>query len=63
LSFFGTLKAELVGDSVYPSRAVAVAMISDYIENFDNPQRRHSHLQYLSPIEFELRSQAAAFAA
>ena len=62
-SFFGTLKAELVGDSVYPSRAVAAAMISDYIENFYNTQRRHSHLQYLSPIEFELRSQTAAFAA
>lgn len=62
-SFFGTLKAELVGDVLYPSRAVAAAMISDYIENFYNPQRRHSHLQYLSPIEFELRSQTAALAA
>lgn len=62
-SFFGTLKAELVGDSVYPSRAAAAAMISDYVENFYNPQRRHSHLQYLSPIEFELRSHAAVFAA
>jgi transposase InsO family protein len=62
-SFFGTLKAELVGDRVYPSRAVAAAIIGDYVENFYNPQRRHSHLQYLSPIEFELRSQAAAFAA
>jgi putative transposase len=62
-SFFGTLKAELVGGYVYPSRAVAAAMIADYIENLYNPQRKHSHLQYLSPIEFELRSQAAALAA
>jgi transposase InsO family protein len=62
-SFFGTLKAELVRDCVYPSRVVATAAIRDYIENFYNPQRRHSHLQYLSPIEFELRSQTAAFAA
>lgn len=62
-SFFGTLKAELVCGCIYPSRAAAIAAISDYIENFYNPQRRHSHLQYLSPIEFELRSQAAAFAA
>jgi putative transposase len=61
-SFFGTLKAELVGDIVYPSRAVAAAMISDYID-FYNTQRRHSRLQYLRPIEFELRAQAAAFAA
>jgi putative transposase len=49
-SFFGMLKAELVGDSVYPSRAVAAAMISDYIESFYNLQRKHSHLQYLSSI-------------
>jgi transposase InsO family protein len=62
-SFFGTLKAELVRGCVYPSRLVATAAIADYIENFYNPQRRHSHLQYLSPIEFELRSQTAAFAA
>ena len=61
-SFFGTLKAELVRGCIYPSRAVATAAVRDYIENFYNTQRRHSHLQYLSPIEFELRSQAAAFA-
>lgn len=62
-SFFGTLKAELVRGRAYPSRAAATAAIGDYIENFYNPQRRHSHLQYLSPIEFELRSQTAALAA
>jgi transposase InsO family protein len=62
-SFFGTLKAELVRHCVYPSRVVATALIGDYIENFYNPQRRHSHLQYLSPIEFELKAQTAAFAA
>ena len=37
-SFFGTLKAELVGDSVYPSRAVAAAMISD-CSGRDGPHR------------------------
>jgi hypothetical protein len=42
---------------------VATAIIGDYIDNFYNPQRRHSHLQYLGPIEFELRARAAAFAA
>ena len=62
-SFFGTLKTELIGGHVYPSRAVATAAIADYIGNFYNPQRRHSHLQYLSPIEFELRARTAAFAA
>jgi putative transposase len=62
-SFFGTLKAELVRGCVYPSHVVATAAIADYLENFYNPQRRHSHLQYLSPIEFELRAQTAAIAA
>jgi len=61
-SFFGSLKAELACD-MYPSRVVATATIADYIENFYNPQRRHSHLDYVSPIEFELRAQSAAFAA
>lgn len=62
-SFFGTLKTELGSERVYPSRLVAEAVISDYIENFYNPQRRHSHLQYVSPIEFELRARAASLAA
>jgi putative transposase len=61
-SFFGSLKTELACD-IYPSRGIASATIADYIENFYNPQRRHSHLGYISPIEFELRAQSAAFAA
>ena len=60
-SFFGTLKTELMGTKVRPSRPVATALIADYID-FYNTQRRHSSLQYVSPIEFELRA-AAAFAA
>ena len=39
------------------------ATIGDYIDDFYNTQRRHSFLGYLSPIEFELRAQIAAFAA
>ena len=61
-SFFGSLKAELPCD-VCPSRVVAAATIADYIEDYYNPQRRHSYLDYVGPIEFELRAQSAAFAA
>jgi putative transposase len=61
-SFFGSLKTELARE-IYPTRSTATATIGDYIENFYNPQRRHSHLGYVSPIEFELKAQAAAFAA
>jgi transposase InsO family protein len=62
-SFFGTLKAELVDDEQYVSRAAALASIADYIDCFYNLQRRHSFLDYVSPIEFELRAQTDALAA
>ena len=56
-SFFATLRAELVDHERYATRAAAVSSIGDYIDNFYNVERRHSYLGYLSPIEFELRSQ------
>jgi transposase InsO family protein len=56
-SFFATLRAELIDHERYASRAAAIKSIGDYIDNFYNVERRHSHLDYLSPIEFELRSQ------
>lgn len=55
-SFFGTLKAELVDHERYPTHAAARRSIGDYIETFYNIERRHSFLDYLNPIEFELRS-------
>jgi putative transposase len=61
-SFFGTLKTELVREHVYSEHRGATAAIADYID-FYNTQRRHSRLQYLSPIEFELRAITAASAA
>jgi putative transposase len=62
-SFFASLKAELVDHENYASHAVALASIGDYIDNFYNPLRRHSHLGYLNPIEYELRARVAIFAA
>ena len=59
-SFFGTLKAELVDNEQYVSRATALASIANYIDSFYNLQRRHSFLDYVSPIEFELRAQTDA---
>ncbi len=55
-SFFATLRAELVDCKQYLTRDGATASVSDYIENFYNIERRHSFLDYLNPIEFELRS-------
>jgi transposase InsO family protein len=62
-SFFATIKAELIEHTAYATRDAAIASIADYIERFYNPQRRHSHLDYVSPIEFELKAQVAALAA
>jgi putative transposase len=62
-SFFATLKAEHVDYEDFATRAVGTASIGDYVESFYNTARRHSHLGYVSPIEFELRSQTAAHAA
>lgn len=55
-SFFATLRAELVDHERYATRSEAKLSIGDYIDNFYNVERRHSHLGYVSPIEFELRS-------
>jgi putative transposase len=52
-SFFGTLKTERVFFSSYKTREEARRDIIDYVEMFYNSKRRHSHLGYLSPREFE----------
>ena len=51
-SFFATLKTE-EADSPYETRQQAITSIFRYIETFYNPNRRHSSLNYLSPIDFE----------
>ena len=62
-SFFATLRVELVDDAWYPTRDTAKYSIGEYVENFYNPERLHSHLDYVSPIEFELKVQVAEQAA
>ena len=62
-SFFATLKGEHVDHNVYPTHAAAVASIGEYIERFYNCERLHSHIGYLNPIEFELRSHVTSLAA
>ena len=62
-SFFATLRAELVDDKRYATRDAAENSIGDYIEQFYNAERLHSHLDYVSPIEFELNAQVTRIAA
>ena len=52
-SFFGSLKTERVFFCRYKTREDARRDVTDYIEMFYNSKRRHSHLGYLSPRDFE----------
>ena len=54
-SFFATLRAELLDHQHYATRRAAVAALGDYIDGFYNPVRRHSSIDYVSPVEFELK--------
>ena len=52
-SFFSTLKTERVSRKIYRTRDEARADIFDYVERFYNQQRRHSTLDFVSPVQFE----------
>ena len=55
-SFFGTLKTELLYELPLQTRGVTRSAVADYIEAFYNVRRRHSSLDYQSPVEFELKN-------
>jgi putative transposase len=58
-SFFATLKCELVHGQRFTTHEQARNAIFEYIEGWYNPHRRHSALDYLSPINYERRISAA----
>ena len=53
-SFFATLKREMERADDLPSQAVAARSVGEYIDGIYNVRRRHSSIDYCSPIEFEL---------
>ena len=55
-SFFATLKKELLEGRPLMSASRTKAEVIEYIIDYYNPIRRHSSIDYLSPIEFELRA-------
>lgn len=57
-SFFRSLKTEEVYFNKYKTREDARRSIFYYIEVFYNRQRRHSFLNYLSPLNFEMEKTA-----
>jgi putative transposase len=52
-SFFATLECELLDRVTLRTPAEARSVVFDFIEGWYNPTRRHSALDYLSPIDFE----------
>ena len=58
-SFFHTLKTELVYFENYQTREESRSSIFEYIEVFYNRERRHSALNYMSPVKFEQLPKAA----
>jgi putative transposase len=54
-SFFANLECELLDRRTFKTKAEARTALFRYIEGWYNPRRRHSAIDYLSPVEFERR--------
>ena len=52
-TFFKTIKSELIWRTVFMSRSQAETAVAGYIDGFYNPVRRHSTLDFTSPVKFE----------
>ena len=52
-SFFATLECELIDRNCFHTHSMARMEIFDYIEGWYNPHRRHSAINYQSPMNFE----------
>ena len=59
-SFFASLKKECLNRQPFATRTEAYDAIASYIDGFYNPTRRHSALDYLSPIDYEMIGQLHA---
>jgi putative transposase len=59
-SFFATLECELIDRHTFRTHAEAKLAVFEFIEGWYNPHRRHSSIDYLSPINYERRMQVAA---
>jgi len=59
-SFFATLECELLDRRRFKTQVEAEIAVFDFIEGWYNPQRRHSSLGYISPVQFEKRHATVA---
>jgi Integrase core domain len=55
-SFFATLECELLNRRSFKNQVEARSAVFEFIEGWYNPHRRHSGLDYLSPIDYERKN-------
>ncbi len=53
-SFFHSLKSDIVHGEQFSTRDEARQAVFEYIEIFYNRERRHSGINYMTPVQFEL---------
>jgi putative transposase len=54
-SFFATLECELIDRRSFRTQAEARMAVFEFIEGWYNPHRRHSAIDYYSPVNYERR--------
>lgn len=59
-SFWSTMQRELLDRRRWQSREELASAIFEWIEAFYNPVRRHTSIGDISPVEFEINSEAKA---
>jgi transposase InsO family protein len=52
-SFWGSMQIELLNRQKWRTKIELSIAMADYIVHFYNVERRHSSIDYLTPIEFE----------
>jgi putative transposase len=57
-SFFATLECELLDRTRFETQAEAKIAVFEFIEAWYNRHRRHSGIDYMSPVDFEAKSAA-----
>ena len=59
-SFFATLECELLDRRRFATPTQARIAVFDFVEGWYNPHRRHSALDYESPLSYELKHRPPA---
>lgn len=60
-SFFATLECELLEQRSLRTQAEARMAVFEFIEGWYNSHRRHSGLDYMSPINYERKYQDGCY--